>query len=88
MESLRQSYVLHIRIAAPADDEPAVAALDSVSQETPQEAPQETPKETPQERFYCSLQAIASEEMHYFASLEETVVFLRNNALAFRYKPT
>jgi hypothetical protein len=39
------------------------------------------------ERFYCSLQAVASEEIHYFATLEETMRFLRNNALAFRFKP-
>jgi hypothetical protein len=38
------------------------------------------------ERFYCSLQAVASEEIHYFATLEETMRFLRNNALAFRFK--
>ncbi len=83
MESHRQSYVLHIRIAAPAE-----SASESASEGASQEAPKEAPKEPPRERFYCSLQAIASEEMHYFASLEETVVFLRNNALAFRYKPT
>lgn len=38
------------------------------------------------ERFYCSLQTVASEEMHYFATLEEMMGFLRKNALAFRFK--
>lgn len=75
MESLRQTYVLRIRVVAPSE---------SASMEDAEEGSLNGSGG----RFYCSLQAIATEEIHYFASLEETVVFLRNNALAFRFKPT
>jgi len=39
------------------------------------------------ERFLCSVQPVASEEIHYFASIEETIHFIRSNAIAFRSKP-
>ncbi len=79
MELLRQTYVLRIRMVAAGEPETDSTLLRGGDVER---------KGSPHERFYCSLQAISTDEIHYFASLEETVVFLRNNALAFRFRPT
>ena len=80
MDAHRKTYILRVWYAAPAE---------SNTGRLPDEASETVAERDPQpgERFYCSLQAIASEEIHYFASLEETIHFIRSNAFAFRFKP-
>lgn len=80
VDSLRKTYILRVWSTAPTES----SVEDSSGAASPTAAEGQTHTG---ERFYCSLQAIASEEIHYFASLEETIQFIRNNAIAFRFMP-
>jgi hypothetical protein len=80
VESLRKTYILRVWNAAPAETA-AGAQSDAASPSVADGQSQSS------ERFFCSLQPIASEEIHYFASIEETIRFIRNSAIAFRSKP-
>ena len=80
---------IHLTSDAPSDapsDAATGAAESTALQRAGKEAGDVTANE-PDECFYCSLQGVASEEIHYFSTLEETMRYLRNNALAFRLKP-
>lgn len=84
MESLRKTYILRVWNAAPAE---RVAGIPPEGRSDGQ--PQITPGEETgsKERFLCSVQPIASDEIHYFSSIEETIRFVRNNTIVFRSKP-